>query len=235
MAEHAHGPVVGLVDDLLEPSCHTGFDDRAFGQATADDAIAVLVAAPMPGTVGVGEVRVHAQLVAQPDAAGELGAVAVRDADPGGRRQRGEHRQLRPDSLACGFVWDDAGHEATGLAFDLGVQVASDADHAVGLPMAEPAPVVRLRRAPRDGDPSGDREPRCLAPHAFAVPPVAARQAAGPACAPRLAGIDPPVDGLGARAHNRVVREQNAQPAADQQQRPASTRPFSHPRPQAAA
>ena len=56
MAEHAHGPVVGLVDDLPEPSCHTGFDDRAFGQAAADDAVAVLVAAPPPGTVGVGDV-----------------------------------------------------------------------------------------------------------------------------------------------------------------------------------
>ena len=150
-------------------------------------------------------------------------------------RQRGGHRRLRPDALACGFVRDDAGHEAAGPAFDLGVRVASDADRAVGLPMAEPAPVVRLRRAPRDGDPSGDREPRRLAPHAFAAPPVAARQAAGPACAPRLAGIDPPVDGLGAHAHNRVVREQNAQPAADRQRRPASTQPFGHPRPQAVA
>ena len=56
MAEHAHGPVVGLVDDLPEPSCHTGFDDRAFGQAAADDAVAVLIAAPPPGTVGVGDV-----------------------------------------------------------------------------------------------------------------------------------------------------------------------------------
>ena len=56
MAEHAHGPVVGLVDDLPELSCHTGFDGRAFGQAAADDAVAVLVAAPPTGTVGAGDV-----------------------------------------------------------------------------------------------------------------------------------------------------------------------------------
>ena len=56
VAEHSHGPVVGFVDDLLEPSCHTGFDDRAFGQAAADDAVAVLVAAPPTGTVGAGDV-----------------------------------------------------------------------------------------------------------------------------------------------------------------------------------
>ena len=56
VAEHSHGPVVGFVDDLLRFACHGGGDGRAFGQVTADDAVAVLVAAPPPGTVGVGDV-----------------------------------------------------------------------------------------------------------------------------------------------------------------------------------
>ena len=82
---------------------------RAFGQAAADDAVAVLVAAPPPGTVGVGEARVHARPVAQPGVAGEPGAVVVRDADARAGRRRGEHRRLRPDARACGFLLGSVG------------------------------------------------------------------------------------------------------------------------------
>ena len=48
-------------------------------------------------------------------------------------------------------------------------------------------------------------------------------------------GVDPTVDGLRAHAHGGVVGEQDAQPAADGQRRPAATQPFGHPRPQAFA
>lgn len=44
----------------------------------------------------------------------ELGAVVVRDAGPGPRRQRGEHRQLGPDAFVGGPVRDDGGHEERG-------------------------------------------------------------------------------------------------------------------------
>ena len=54
----------------------------------------------------------------------------------------------------------DPGHEEPGLPLDLGVQVASGADHAVGLPMAETAAVAGLRRTLGDGNPSGNRETR---------------------------------------------------------------------------
>ncbi len=58
---------------------------------------------------GVGEARGHARFVAQPRVAGEPGAVVVRDAEPGGRRQRGEHRQPRPDAPLGGLVGDNTG------------------------------------------------------------------------------------------------------------------------------
>mgnify|MGYP003288574996 FL=1 len=74
-------------------------------------------------------------------APGELGAVVVCDADSGAFGHPGEYRQLRSDVLPGGLVRDDPGHEEPGLPFSLGVQVASHADHAVGLPMAGFAPV----------------------------------------------------------------------------------------------
>ncbi len=235
VVQHAHGTVVGLVDNLPQFPGHVHPDLAAFGQIPADHAVPVLVASPLPAGVRVGEVRVHARLVAQTRVAGEPGAVVVRDADARAGRQRGGHRQPRPDAFPCGLAGHDPGHEEPGLAFDLGVRVASGADHAVGLPMAETAPVVRLRRAPRDGDPSGDREPRRPPAATPATPPVAAWKAARPAFTAMAVGVDPPVDGLRAHAHGGVVGEQDAQPAADEQRRPAATRPFGHPRPQAFA
>ena len=83
-----------------------------------------------------------------------------------------------------------------------------------------------------DGDPSGDREPRHPTARMLAPPPVAARQASGPAFAARLAGIDPSVDGLRAHAHGIVAGEQDAQPAADGRRRPAAAQSLRHPRPQ---
>ena len=91
---------------------------------------------------GSAKVRVHAQLVAQARVAGELDVVVVRDADARAGRQRREHRQLRPDAFPGGLAGHDPGHEEPGLPLDLGVQVASGADHAVGLPMAETVAVA---------------------------------------------------------------------------------------------
>lgn len=48
VAEHSHGPVVGLVDDLLQFACHGGGDGRAFGQAAADRAVPLPTGANTP-------------------------------------------------------------------------------------------------------------------------------------------------------------------------------------------
>ena len=48
-------------------------------------------------------------------------------------------------------------------------------------------------------------------------------------------GADPTVDALQAHAHGGVVGERDARPAADGRRRPAVTRPFGRPRPQAFA
>ena len=78
----------------------------------------------------------------------------------------------------------------------------------------------------------GIREPRHPTARMLAPPPVAARQASGPAFAARLAGMDPSVDGLRAHAHGIVAGEQDAQPAADGRRRPAAAQLLRHPRPQ---
>ena len=99
--------------------------------------------------------------------------------------------------------------------------------------MAERAPAVGLRRAFGDGRSAGDREARRPPAAVPAAPPVPSRQAPRPAFPKRPAGVDPSVDGLRAHAHERIVRPQDAQPAADGRRRPAATQPFGHPRPQA--
>lgn len=113
--------------------------------------------------------------------AGEPGAVVVRDADARAGRQRREHRQPHPDAFPGGPAGHDPGHEEPGLPLDLSVQVASGADHAVGLPMAETAAVAGLRRTLGDGNPSGNRETRRPPAATPATPPVAAWKAARPA------------------------------------------------------
>ncbi len=99
--------------------------------------------------------------------------------------------------------------------------------------MAERAPAVGLRRAFGDGHSAGDREARRPPAAVPAAPPVPSRQAPRPAFPKRPAGVDPSVDGLRAHAHERIVRPQDAQPAADEQRRPAAAQPFGHLRPQA--
>ena len=227
------GAVVDLVDDLPDLLCHVHPYLAAFGQIPADHAVAVLVASPPPAGVQVGEVRGHAQPVAQARVAGEPGAVVVRDAAARAGRQRREHRQLRPDAFPGGLAGHDPGHEEPGLPLDLGVQVASHSDDAVGLPMAETAAVSGLRRTLGDGNPSGNRETRRPPAATPATPPVATWKTTRPAFTATAVGVDPTAAGLRAHAHGGVVGEQDAQPAADKQRRPAAAQPFGHLRPQA--
>lgn len=186
------GRLLTPVDNLPQLPGHAHPDLAAFGQIPADHAVPVPVASPPPAGARVGEVRVHARLVAQARAAGEPGAVVVRDADARAGRQRREHRRLRPDTFPGGLAGHDPGHEEPGLPLDLGVQVASGADHAVGLPMAETAAVAGLRRTLGDGNPSGNRETRRPPAATPAPPPAAAWKAARPAL---TAMQHPPVHG----------------------------------------
>ena len=178
------GRLLTPVDNLPQLPGHAHPDLAAFGQIPADHAVPVPVASPPPAGARVGEVRVHARLVAQARAAGEPGAVVVRDADARAGRQRREHRRLRPDAFPGGLAGHDPGHEEPGLPLDLGARVASGADHAVGLPMAETAAVAGLRRTLGDGNPSGNRETR-RPPAATPAPPPATtgvRMTGGGAC-----------------------------------------------------
>ena len=151
---------MGLLSVSSTVSCGSraleGGDGRAFGRVAADHAVPVLVAAAPPRAVRVGEIRGHARFVAQLGVPGELGAVVMRHSGAGGGRQPGEHGLLRRHARGGGLVGHDRGHEETGAPLDLGVQAAARADDAVGLPLAETAPVVppawafAARRAQRD-------------------------------------------------------------------------------------
>ena len=198
-----------------------------------DRAVAVLVAAAPVRRVRVGEVGGHAEPFAQFRVAGGLGAVVVRDADPGPGRQRGEHEELRSDAFAGGLVGHDARHKETRAPFDLGVQVASRADGAVGLPLAEPGTVGWSVGPLVDGCPERYAAPGHAPALRPAPPPVVPRQIACPAFAARLVGVDPPVYGLRVAAHRFAAGMLQTQTAADRQRRPAPTQPFGRPRPQA--
>lgn len=101
--------------------------------------------------IRVGKIRGHTQFVAKPGVAGELGPLSYVTLSPPGQRR--EHYQPRVGAPLGGLVRNDAHHKSSDLPPHLGVQVRVDADDAVGLPMAEPVPVVRLERTYGDGDP----------------------------------------------------------------------------------
>lgn len=172
-----------------------GGDGRAFGRVAADHAVPVLVAAAPPRAVRVGEIRGHARFVAQLGVPGELGAVVMRHSGAGGGRQPGEHGLLRRHARGGGLVGHDRGHGETGAPLDLGVRVAARADDAVGLPLAETAPVVLPvwafadRRAQRDA--AAARRPG----HVAAARPRTRPEPPGPARPARfaLAGREPRV------------------------------------------
>ena len=140
VSQHAHGPVLGPVDDRLQFRGHVHRDGGAFGQVAADHAAPVLAASPLVRGVRVGEIGGHARGLHRQGVAGELAAVVHRHADPGPLRQVSEQGVLGPEGVGGAFVGDEPGLEVPGLALDLGVRVAAGADDAVGLPMAEPGP-----------------------------------------------------------------------------------------------
>ena len=126
------------------------------------------------------------------------------------------------------------GHGETGAPLDLGVQAAARADDAVGLPLAETAPVVlpvwafAARRAQRDA--AAARTPAA----GLAPAPAAGARAPGPPLPPGLVGVCPPADGLRAAARHGAAGMLHGEAPAHQRRRPAPARPLRDPRPQAA-
>ncbi len=100
--------------------------------------------------------------------------------------------------------------------------------------MAERAPAVglaggRSEMGTRPAVPEARRPPAAVP----AAPPVPYAAGTAPSVAEAACWARPSVDGLRAHAHERIVRPQDAQPAADEQRRPAAAQPFGHLRPQA--
>lgn len=80
------GGVVDLTDDRVEVLLGQVLEPGSFGQIAADPAVPVLVAATLPGTVRVGEVREHAQRLVHQHVQARLRAVVPRAVDARGRR-----------------------------------------------------------------------------------------------------------------------------------------------------
>lgn len=80
------GGVVDLPDDRVEVLLGQVLEPGSFGQIAADPAVPVLVAATLPGTVRVGEVREHAQRLVHQHVQARLRAVVPRAVDARGRR-----------------------------------------------------------------------------------------------------------------------------------------------------
>ena len=80
-------PRVQQVSDLIEPLLSHQRQVRSLGQILAQQPVGVLVAAPLPGAVGVGEVDLHARACAQFGVLGHFTALVVGH----GLEQRGGH------------------------------------------------------------------------------------------------------------------------------------------------
>ena len=80
-------PRVQQVSDLIEPLLSHQRQVRSLGQILAQQPVGVLVAAPLPGAVGVGDVDLHARACAQFGVLGHFTALVVGH----GLEQRGGH------------------------------------------------------------------------------------------------------------------------------------------------
>lgn len=195
-----HGPVVDLGDGLVHVVLADLGEVGAFGEIAAELAVFVLVAAALPGAVGVGEVAGHAQGLVHDAVAAGLATVVPGAADAGGGGQGGVDVQLGPAGGRGALVGHEAGDQETGAAFHAGVQAGLGgygADDRVRLPMTELRPGVRPARAQGDGRASGDARPFGPPPLASAPPRLGAAQVApqlpftvGHWCDGRIVGDD---------------------------------------------
>lgn len=162
VAEELHRGVVDLPDDRVEVLLGQVLEPGSFGQIAADPAVPVLVAATLPGTVRVGEVREHAQRLVHQHVQARLRAVVPRAVDARGRRDVLEDLVFGPGRGGRAPVVDEPGEQPAAPALHLRVHAAPrrrGADHRVRLGMAEPLPgsdrlgPVRDGRAHRDARP----------------------------------------------------------------------------------
>ena len=218
VVQDSHGSVVDFVGDVGQFLWGEGVEGGSFGQVSADDAVPVLVAAPLPGAVGVGEVGEDAQGFQEVVVEAELGSVVHRDGLPGSLWQGREEGVLGPERVPSRLRGNQGRFEEPGPAFHFGVQAGfhgTRSDDGVGLPMPEPAPGLdgagSGAHAHAQGNPRAfDSSARCLP-----APPVGAGKELDQAQASCLRRIDPRVDRFRAAAHSGLIGVEEPEPAAD--------------------
>lgn len=226
------GGVVDLTDDRVEVLLGQVLEPGSFGQIAADPAVPVLVAATLPGTVRVGEVREHAQRLVHQHVQGRLRAVVPRAVDARGRRHALEYLVLGPGRGGRALVVDEPGEQPAAPALHLRVHAAPrrrGADHRVRLEMAEPLPGSDRLGPVRDGHAHRDARPFRL-PALFPRPAFpAARQVLAQVQRPLRLGVDPLVKALVADPHRRVAGVPGLQPSLDQFRAPPPAQRVQHP------
>ena len=215
------GSVVELVDGGLELGVGDGGEVGAFGEVLAQQTVGVLVAAALPGGVGVGEVDLDTGGDGEAGVAGHLLAAVPGQGlhRPPGPGQRGG--QARQRSLRGGLVGQVERGEVAAGAFDHGADRgggAGRADDQVAFVVARDQPALDLAgRSPIGTAPT--IWPRVSRPcGCCAAAARSARCAVGPQLAAQLpAGldVDRPVDRLVADPHLLIIGELHQQPARD--------------------
>ena len=196
------GGVVDLTDDRVEVLLGQVLEPGSFGQIAADPAVPVLVAATLPGTVRVGEVREHAQRLVHQHVQARLRAVVPRAVDARGRRDVLEDLVFGPGRGGRALVVDEPGEQPAAPALHLRVHAAPrrrGADHRVRLEMAEPLPESDRLGPVRDGHAHRDARP-------FRLPALFPRPAF-PAARQVLAQVRLPL-----RGQRRIERTQGPRP-----------------------
>ena len=167
VAEDAHGGVVDLLDDGVELVLGQVVEAGALGQVAADPPVAVLVASPLPGAVGVGEVGGHAQGLVDQPVAGRLAPVVPGAVDAQFGRDPPVDAVLGPGRGHGALVGDEAGEQLAAGAFDMRVDAPAGrghADHGVGLPMTGLQSGIHRLGTLSDGHAHGDAWPLHAAP-----------------------------------------------------------------------
>ena len=136
-------PVVDLVDYNFQLSVSNGIEVCIARQVSPQDAVDMLVAAPLPGRVGLGEVAPSVDGGGHPPMVGKLQPVVKSDGSAGPRRQRAESTvdQAGPFPGLVGLGSQD--YQETALPLHLGGQALGVAiiGHAVAFPVAELAAI----------------------------------------------------------------------------------------------
>jgi hypothetical protein len=189
------GPVVGLVLDVLGLVMGGLVQGCRLGQVLSDEAVCVLVAAPFPSTVGVGEVHLGTELFGDCLMSCKLSSVVKGDGpaqEPLHVAQDSFGDMVGPPVVKQG---DDGvqgfapGHGRHGAPVSL-------SDDGVALPVPEPVLAADCGRPFLDADPSEDVPPVFPGVPALSSASVCPAQAFVEVPALALVLVDEPVDGL---------------------------------------